>query len=62
MIIKEELIMSIKTLKQYVELCEQFNIEPTLSGINRFKQALPIINELSKEDLKSILFDIVSLL
>ncbi len=54
--------MSIKTLKQYVELCEQFNIEPTLSGINRFKQALPIINELSKEDLKSILFDIVSLL
>ncbi len=54
--------MSIQALRQYIDLCEQFNIEPTLSGANRFKENLPIFKQLSKKDLQSVIFDVVALL
>ena len=54
--------MSIQVLKEYIDLCEQFNVEPTLSGANRFKENLQIIKQLSQEELQSVLFDVVALL
>ncbi|WP_180270970.1 hypothetical protein [Clostridium tertium] len=54
--------MSIQVLKQYIDLCEKYSIEPTLSGANRFKKSLSIMNQLSEEDLHSVIFDLVALL
>lgn len=54
--------MSIKVLKKYINLCEKYSIEPTLSGVNRFKENLSIINQLSEQDLNSVIFDLVALL
>ena len=54
--------MSIQMLREYIDLCEQFNVEPTLSGVSRYKQNLPIIKQLSQEDLQSVLFDVIALL
>lgn len=54
--------MSIQVLEQYIDLCERYNIKPTLSGANRFKTNLVIINQLSEEDLESVIFDVIALL
>ena len=60
-VIKEEK-MSIHILKQYIELCRQFEIRPTLDGANRFKKNSNLINQLSQEDLETVLFDVIALL
>lgn len=54
--------MSIHILKQYIELCRQFEIRSTLDGANRFKRNSNLINQLSQEDLETVLFDVIALL
>ena len=54
--------MSIQVLKQYLDLCNQFSIEPSLSGANRFKENLELINQLSEQDLQTVIFDVIALL
>lgn len=54
--------MSIRVLKQYLDLCNQFVVEPSLSGANRFKENLEVINQLSEQDLQTVIFDVIALL
>lgn len=54
--------MSIQVLKQYLDLCNQFGVEPSLSGANRFKENLELINQLSEQDLQTVIFDVIALL
>ncbi|MGL4848176.1 MAG: hypothetical protein ACRC28_04490 [Clostridium sp.] len=51
--------MTIKILRQYLELCKKFNVEPTLSGANKFKKDLNVLDNLLKLGLERLVLDIV---
>ncbi|MGL5417071.1 MAG: hypothetical protein ACRDDY_15095 [Clostridium sp.] len=51
--------MTIKILRQYLELCGRFNVEPTLSGANKFKKNLTVLDNLLELGLERLVLDIV---
>lgn len=46
--------MSIQLLKEYIELCKKFDIEPTLVGASAFNKDPNTVKELIEKKFKSL--------